>query len=40
MVRKKVDRYRMAIIEYGIRLEELRISWLKTITERGTDDVS
>jgi len=33
MQRKGVDRFRIAIIEYGIRDEELRINWLEGLRE-------
>jgi len=34
MIQKGVDRFRLAIIDYGISSEEMKIEWLKTLSER------
>ncbi len=36
MIRKGVERFRMAIIDYGIMSEELKLEWLKSLSEGGS----
>ncbi len=39
MVQKKVDKYRIRIIEYGIEVEKIRSAWLQdTLAELGDDE--
>ena len=41
MIHKKVDKYRIRIIEYGIEVEELRYAWLQDIlAEHGVTEPS